>query len=71
MVQRLKVIIAVTLLSGCSTSLAIPPAISEYCQVAGTHYPLLLSRQDTPETKRRVASANAVYEKLCNVKEMK
>lgn len=64
MVSRLSLTIFVLSLAGCST--LQPSTITEYCAVSRTHYPLRPSRKDTQETKRQIAQANTIYERICN-----
>lgn len=70
MVSRRLTLSALTIMTcttlGCVSSMDVPAAISEYCNVTHSHYPLRPSRKDTPETKRQVAQANTIYERLCN-----
>jgi hypothetical protein len=63
-------IIPVLFLSACADTVNLPAAILNYCQVASTHYPIRPSRKDTAETKRQIAQANTIHERLCNAKEI-
>lgn len=62
--------IAATLLAGavtvgCSSTATV---VRDYCQVGSRTLPIAISRKDSliSETKRRIAKANATYERLCN-----
>lgn len=70
MVSRLTLLpfsIVVTIgmaMTGCGTT----TVTSEYCHVTANQLPILLSRKDTPGTKKSVAEVNETNRRLCRKK---
>lgn len=58
----IKTIALVSLMAAVPASCQHTAVISDYCQFAGVIRP---SRQDTTETLRQVAAANAKYRAVC------
>ncbi|MFZ1491121.1 MAG: hypothetical protein WAS51_14380 [Ilumatobacteraceae bacterium] len=60
---RLALALAVTLLAGCSTS-AVSTADGP-CLAMRPHFPQMLRRADTPETKADGYRRNAAFDAVC------
>lgn len=56
------ILLATVALTGCSSTSTV---VREYCTVAGRSHPILLSRKDSPQTKRQVVESNKTYQALC------
>lgn len=73
MVQRLKAlsvtgVLVGTTLAGCASftsNSGLPLTASDFCPLMRPRYPILISRQDHPQTKRQAVELNRLIETKC------
>jgi hypothetical protein len=68
MVQRLVQCLIIVVIGVATTSCATTTVTSEYCHVTAAQLPILLSRKDSPGTKKSVAEVNETHQRLCRKK---